>query len=184
MATEVVSTGESKSEAKIVLDNLASLLYGSLGMRPGQFIGQMYRRLKHDKGRVSELEKKMAKLSPAYNKYLDAQRQLHEHERSIENLMTVIGPNIMYPSGPQDEHELEELDKVQDLRRELELWEAVQQYLRFVPEAKVRDILDFLGIVDIASTRQAVEACIKARPKVFAVRKRKRERFVSLKNPY
>ena len=171
----------SKSEANIFLDKLASLLYCASGMRATEFLRQMEHRLKHDEGELLRLGKQLADLSSSYHKYLDTQRQMEEHDRSIEKLTAVIGTQIMFPHEPESPEEVDEISNVESLRRDLELWEAIEQYLRFVPEAKIRDITRFLDLVDIGSTRQAVEAAINSRPKVFSVRKRKREKFVSLK---
>ena len=67
------------------------------------------------------------------------------------------------------------------LRHELELWEIIEEYLQFVPEARVREILEFLEHIELSTSRQAVEAAIKSRPKKFTIRKRKGENIVSLK---
>jgi hypothetical protein len=64
---------------------------------------------------------------------------------------------------------------------DLELWEAVQQYLRFVEEAQVGEILAFLTWAEIKTSRQAIDAVVSRHKKVFQIKKRGREKFVSLK---
>ncbi|HLF88512.1 MAG TPA: hypothetical protein VI451_06185 [Anaerolineales bacterium] len=149
-------------------------------MEPETVLGMMQARLRHDYARAKELEKQMAELSSAYNKYMDLREQLARHTSSVERLRGIMADQEQAPPRLHDE-EWETWQEEQNLRNELELWEVAEQYLQCVPEAKVRDILNFFEKIDLHSSRQAVEAAIKSRPKLFAVRKRKGENIVSLK---
>ena len=173
----------SKNEAKGILDKLARLLYDALVMKAPDLVAAVTRRAEHDSKQKAKWGRLMRRLSSAYNSYLDAQRHLEEHEKSQQKLTAFLGPLIVCPDEVETYEDVEELSRIENLRRSLELWEAVEQYLRFVSEAKVADILECLELVSIKTTRQAVEACIKSRPKVFVVSKRKREKFVSLRSP-
>ncbi len=186
MATTERHGLSSKSGANIIVDTLARYLYDAVDMRATALITAMEQRLCHDEQVREKLEEELKSLSSGYHKYLDVLGQLKAHDRSIERLKAIVGigaapaPAIQY-MGPETPEDADEEAANKKLRRNLELWEAVEQYLRFVPEAKVREILDFMELIKIRTSRQAVEAAITAHPKVFRVLKRKQEKFVSLK---
>jgi hypothetical protein len=70
----------------------------------------------------------------------------------------------------------------EDLRAELPLWQAVQEYLLIVHEAKVGEIVSFFSEVGIPNTtRQAIESALKRHAKTFQTVKRGKEKLVSLK---
>lgn len=177
---------QSKSEAKELLDIFASQLYASFGMRASALVSAMIGRLKHDEEVSGRLESELDSLSSGYHKYLDVMDQLKAHEKSIEKLRAVIGYGaapygLVGQVSPESPDDLEYEKESKGMRRSLELWEAVEQYLRFVSEAKVKEIMDFMSAVRIKASRQSIEAAIKAHPKVFRVQKRKGEKFISLK---
>jgi len=145
-------------------------------MRAEALIQAIENRIKHDDQEAKRIVGAMAELSATYNRYLDLQNQLSAHERSSEKLKALLGPGPI-PLGDQD-------SEAEELRSELELWEAVEQFLRFVPEARLREIVEFLEATGIKTSRQAIEACLRAHPKVFAVRVKRRVKFVSLKQKY
>jgi len=186
MTTSYQPNPISKSNANIIVDSLACYLYDAVYMRATALVSAMMKRLGHDETVREQLEQELEELSSGYHKYLDVMEQLKAHDRSIERLKAIVGIGaapgeaIMY-MGAQDPEDAEAEAENRQLRRRLELWEAVEQYLRFVPEAKIRDILDFMEMVNIRTSRQAVEAAIKAHSKVFRVQKKKQEKFVSLK---
>jgi hypothetical protein len=177
---------QSKTKANILVDTFASQLYALLGMRADALVTVMLSRMKHDHSELQQLESQLESLSSGYHKYLDVRSQIEAHEDSINKLRAIVGYgappyDVLKEIGPENPEELEYEKKSKALRRTLELWEAVEQYLRFVSEAKVKEILDFLEMVKITASRQSIEAAIKAHPKLFRVQKRKSEKFISLK---
>ena len=173
-----------KNKARVLLDSLASLLYSLFVMRANDAVQTALRRLRHEKQEVRKLSKETERLSKAYNQYLDVQNQYRDRLKSIEKLKALLGSYILLPQGVEDQSDLDESTLINTARNNLELWEAVQQYLRLVQEARMNEILAFLSEVQIKATRQAVEACLKAKPKVFSTRKKNREKFISLKEKY
>jgi hypothetical protein len=176
----------SKTQANIIVDIFAYQLYALLGMRADALVTVMLSRMKHDNGELKRLEGQLEALSSGYHKYLDLRSQIEAHEDSINKLRAIVGYgappyDVLEETEPENPEELEYEKASKALRRSLELWEAVEQYLRFVPEAKIKEILDFLDMVKIVASRQSVEAAIKAHPKVFRVQKRRSEKFISLK---
>jgi hypothetical protein len=144
-------------------------------------------RIVHDWARLGEISRQMGELSKSYNLYVDLLRERESHEKSAQKLAGLLGPDHYTDSAASDETlavllgEIEDTPDVATLRRDLSLWEAVEQFLRFAPEAKIREILLFFKAVGIEATRQAVESSIRAHPKTFRVSKRGREKFISLK---
>ena len=176
----------SKNNANISIDSFACNLVSLLDVKTGTLISAMNNRLSHDREQISQLDKRQAELSAAYNQYKDVEAQIRAHEQSIEKITGLVSPwlfGMQYEDQPSTEREMNEEQEAVRLRRSLQLWEAIEQYLRFVPdkESKVRDIVEFLETIEFECSRQAVEAAIKAHPKVFRTQKRKGEKFISLK---
>jgi len=179
---EPALVSDSKTKASNLLTRLASKCYDGAVMSPETVMEMMRARLAHDVTRRKEVEKEMAQLASAYNRYVDLRNQLAAHIRSAERLKGIMGTmNVrdIELSFPTDGPRSGEIDAL--LRHELELWEIIEEYLQFVPEARVREILEFLEHIELSTSRQAVEAAIKSRPKKFTIRKRKGENIVSLK---
>jgi hypothetical protein len=177
-------TQESKTEAKYALDLFASRLLELLNVKAKTLISAMQNRIGHDHEQIELLEKRQAELSTAYNQYLDVQKQIKEHEQSIEKIGGLVGYSLYgNVDDPQTSDEADEHDQQRRWRDNLQLWEAIEQYLRFVPEreSRVREIMEFLELVEFECSRQSIEAAIKAHPKVFRIQKRKNEKFISLK---
>ena len=137
-----------------------------------------------DANRLKTLADEMRALSSGYNRYLALQREAESHEASSKRLVGLLGDKGLEVA--QDENgiirsEVEAYPDAMKVRDGLPLWELVAQYLRFVPEAQVGDILSFFDWMAIEVSRQAVEAAINSHLTVFAVRKKDREKFISLK---
>jgi hypothetical protein len=181
---EAATTAVRNDGAKIMLDCLASSMLKSGAMRSGQIIGAILNRLDHDRHEADDVSGRMAEFAEAYNKYLDLRQKWEMHHESAEKLAALLGSRIL--ESQQERHDITEstLREAEDLRSRLELWEAIQQYLRFVREGRVGEILEFLEVVGIRTSRQAIESTIKTHNKIFKTEKRKREKFVKLREPF
>ncbi len=179
---------EARLAQKIVIAFLAKPCYGGRVMaRVMDVLRAIRNRLAHDASQLDEAAKEMDKLSPQYNRFLDLQHKAVEHEQSIQGLMALLGPKFFCEAARTDEtdaigNQVEITPSPATLRAKSQLWESVHHYLRFVSEgeAQVPAILDFLAWVEIKTSRQAVESCIRTHPKVFRVRKKGRAKFISL----
>jgi hypothetical protein len=71
------------------------------------------------------------------------------------------------------------------LRAELPLWEAMREYLHYVPEARIADMEEFFGSefgVNLnGANRQAIESALKRHPEAFKTHKKGREKYISLR---
>jgi len=139
-----------------------------------------------DAARMKEISVEMAKLADAHYRYLALQRESAEHEKSAQGLMALLGPKAFVAVMTNDKtenigYEVDISPSPAELRQAASLWEHVRNYLRFVSESQVGEIVEFLQWLGIETSRQAVESAIKTHGRVFQIKKRGRERFVSLK---
>ncbi|MGA8152207.1 MAG: hypothetical protein WB952_14740 [Terriglobales bacterium] len=182
-----MSTNRARNiDASNSLDNVAVVCFNSLVARAHDVLNRIQGALAVDAARMKEIAAEMAKHADAYYRYQALQRQSAEHEKSAHGLMALLGPKAFVAVMTNDQTDSigEEVDVTPSptmLRASATLWEHVQNYLRFVPESQVNEIVEFLGWVGIETSRQAVESAIKTHGKVFQVKKRGRERFVSLR---
>jgi hypothetical protein len=136
--------------------------------------------------RVQEIRAEQDKLSPAYERYLVLQRELRQHEKRIDSLAGLIGPELFADAALSDKTDaigetVEVGSSIRQLREELPLWEAIREYLLYAEEARIQDIQLFLDSFGIAASREAVESAFKRHPETFKTRKRGGSKLVSLK---
>ena len=174
------------NDAKNILDSVAALCFNMNVARAIDVLTRIRGALTVDAARMKELSLQMEKHADGYNRYLALQRESLEHEKSAQGLMALLGPKAFVSVMTDDKTDAigEEVDispSPRELRDKASLWEHVHNYLRFVPESQVNEIVEFLKWVGIETSRQAVESAIKTHGRVFQVKKRGRERFISLK---
>jgi hypothetical protein len=175
-----------KNEAINNLTSVARVLHDSRMARATDVFDRIRDALVVDAKRQKEIRAEMHNLSEAHNRYLSLQRESKAHEDSANALKSLLGPDALIAAMKQDDSdsigsEMEIYPAVAQLREAAPLWQHVQQYLRFVPEAQVGEIVDILRWLKIEANRQAVESALKTHSRIFRVRKQGREKFVSLK---
>lgn len=148
-------------------------------------------RLHHEVDRMKTIECRMKEISAAYNEFLDLRDEAKQRKRRIERLLAIVGPwDWESPKVDYAEHEAMDVVKkyprnateFEALRAQLPLWEAMREYLSFVDEARIGEMEDFFRYIEFTEgNRQAIESALKRHPKVFKTRKKKREKYVSLK---
>jgi hypothetical protein len=68
-------------------------------------------------------------------------------------------------------------------RDNLSLWEAMKEYLQYVPEARIAETEAFFEAVQMPNAnRQSMESALKRHPETFKIRKDNREKYISLKS--
>lgn len=129
----------------------------------------------------------------AYLRYIALDKELKDNSREIDELAGIMGCDLV--GRTQNENSTSPImetidDRVSDddmsnsfrLRAELPLWKAIKWYVRYVGEARINDILLFLNALEFeGANRNAVESALRIHPRDFTVRKRKNEKYVSLK---
>ncbi len=136
--------------------------------------------------RVQEIREEKRKLAPAYERYIALQEELRQQEKRIDRLAGLIGPDHFVDVATEDKSDaigetVEAHTSIRQLRDELALWAAMQEYLSYAREARIQDIQLFLDSFGITASREAIESALRRHPEIFKARKKNREKFISLK---
>jgi hypothetical protein len=170
-----------KADARKFLTFLAPKLQ-TMGMaRYTDVVDALKQQLAQDGERVLEINKEIAKLRSSYNRFRDLTEEAKTKTARMLTTRTLLGDAIS--KNELTEAFLDELSALgtsEELRAKLNLWEAVVEILRHVPQAQVGEIHTALDVLNIRTTRQAIESAIATHKHLFRVRKHGREKFISL----
>lgn len=172
----------------IFLDNVMSWLYSYPAMPLAtDVVEQMKQRLLHECEQIQKARKEMAKLATAYNRYVDLKTAQERSMRRVQRIMAVLGPAESGDAMKADESDVigETVEPVTTLsRHDLPVWEAMKEYLLHVREARIAEIERFLYDAMALSNvnRQAIESALKHHPETFRTRRKKREKYILLKD--
>lgn len=144
---------------------------------------QMRQRLHYETARAKEIRERMEVLAPAYNEFLDLRAEFDSRRARAGILLGMIGDDVHAEVNvPRSEDGAAHLtgSSPQVLRSELPLWEAMKEYLQYVPEARIGEMEEFFDHIGYAEgNRQAIESALKRHPKEFRIiRRKKREKFI------
>jgi hypothetical protein len=187
--TQVRAGAEATNKLQTGLDSVISQCYGAFVMAGQSDAAKGMRlRLIHECERIAELRSEMEKLNSAYNRYQDLQNEALRRQKRTQRIAAVLGRDGLGPAFDPKVGNLsivEAIDttpSVSELRNELPLWEAMKEYLHHVPEARIAEMQQFFTAMGLKNAnRQAIESALIQHPKTFAVKKRKREKFILLK---
>jgi len=171
-------------EATNTIDNVATKVHHVDMPSTIDVLVRMRQRLEHECASLQPLRKEMDKLAPAYNRYVDLKGEIDFRSKRIQRLMGVLGGEELLEFGNVDPvaSETNFQGDPDDLRAELPLWRAVQEYLLIAGEAKVGDVQSFLSGLEFEKIgRQAIESALRSHGDVFRVVKRGRDKYISLK---
>jgi len=183
------------SDITIVIDKVMKWCY-RLSMKVTEHPVEtlMRDRLHHEVSRVQFVEKRMKELASAYNEFLDLREEKTRRSQRIERLMALIGPWDWHSDeADYTEREAQRITgmhatnatELEEWRAHLPLWEAMREYLSFVPEARIAEMEVFFDHVGFEEgNRQAIESALKRHPSAFKARRKKREKYLSLKGAY
>jgi hypothetical protein len=185
---EIISEATKLLTFCCVYERLASEMPTS-----NEVVEAMLRRMEFEQNRVGEAKVEMEKLADSYNRYVDLLAEIEDRRKRIERIAAVLGPFqfSFFKTGipdtilPDDcKFPVRETEASADqLRKDLALWQAVEQFLLHAKEARVGDIQSFLKAVSMGGvSRQAIESAVKAHPRVFKTVKRGSERYITLRS--
>ena len=143
----------------------------------------MRQRLHHEVQRASEIKERMETLAPAYNEFLDLRIEYAQRKTRTGNLYGLIGDDVQTSSPNWVETDARRLagGSEKTLREQLPLWEAMKEYLQYVAEARIGEMEEFFSHIGYdGGNRQAIESALKRHRKEFHIRKKKREKYISL----
>jgi hypothetical protein len=160
MTTKAVPARGSNVATKL-LQVLSGFEYDASVTEPiNRILKAMRQRVEYEQKQLAAIDVERVELEEKYQRY----RELYEMESSkaqlLMKLQAIVGRN--------------------DDLKHISLWEILEVYLTFVPEAQVADILGFFEWIGYKTTRQAVESIVKTHKHRFAVRKDGWDRFISL----
>jgi hypothetical protein len=151
----------------------------------------MIKRLIHECENLQKVTKEMDSLAEAYNRYVDLRNEQIRREKRMERIMAVIGNKGLEDAMSTTKNQGDsvalsyKMVDVDALREDLSVWEAMKEYLHYVPEARIPEIEDFfigaLGVNLTSVNRASIDSALKRHPETFRVRKQKREKLISLK---
>jgi hypothetical protein len=151
----------SNIHAKKLLQLLSEFEYDDSVTEPiSEVLKAMKQRVEYEGRQLMLLDTEQNQLADAYHRYVELREITRTKARLPDRLHAILG-------------------KSKNLQH-LKLWEVLELYLSFVPEAQVADILGFFDWVGYKSTRQAIESTIKTHKSQFVVRKEGWDRFISL----
>jgi len=183
------------SDITVMLDKVMTWLYSpAMKVSEHPIEAQMRDRLEHEVGRMRQIEKRMKELASAYNEFLDLREEKARRKQRIERLMALIGPwNWHSDKADYTNHDAQRITgmyannatEFEEWRAHLPLWEAMREYLSFVSEARIAEMEGFFDHIGFEEgNRQAMESALKRHPSVFKTRRKKREKYLSLKGAY
>ena len=169
----------------ILLDMVVSRLYDpSMNITEHPIERQMRQRLHHDVERMRAIKGRMEEIASVYNEFIDLRDEAAARKSRIAILYGLIGDDHFSPKSDWVEMSAREVagGSENTLRAQLPLWEAMKQYLSYVPEARIGEMEEFFDHIGYGEgNRQAIESALKRHPKEFHVRKQKREKYLSLR---
>jgi hypothetical protein len=175
-------TTQKQDKQEICKINTDSLLTHTekgdkLSRVPGidDIVGALQGRLSYRKRRLAQLRQEMAKLSDAYNRYMDLRREVEQGRIEMNKIKGTLGP------GYEFEEDLD-TDDASYARKNLSLWEAIEEVILVAGETRIVDVEETLRGLELPKiTRQGIESAIETHPKVFKTVRRGREKYVMLK---
>lgn len=180
------------SDITFFLDKVMSQFYAWFMKLPDREIepclkieDQMRARLRHEYERMRTAEQRMKELASCYNEYIDLRDETAKRRERVLRILAMVGSHDL--STPGSKPILEPaatafISSTEELRANLPLWEAMQEYLSHVKEARIADMENFFDSMGFyEGNRQAMESALKRHPEVFKTRKIKREKYISLR---
>lgn len=165
-----------------------SMSYSDLMPDRFEIAERMRQRLLHECKSIAAGRERIKADIEAYHRVRDEMEQIAAREERVKSVLGVLG---LHESSRIIEEEAELARAINDtltfspkqLRERLSLWEAMREYLQYVPEAQIAEMEDFFEAVQLPNAnRQAMESALKRHPETFRTRKDGREKYIYLKS--
>ncbi len=159
----------------------------SMATVPGRLkdiIAGLERQARSDAAALNTMQDRLHELHPHYREYIELVSRLRQtEERAAATLGMLFGvksPNIEKIVDSYNELESAGSTVITSVS-DLPLWKTIREMLRHVPEMQVIDIERMMKELGVQTGRTAIDSAIATHKDIFAVRKRGREKFISLK---
>ena len=172
----------------VSVDTVSSRLYSDRVPDSSEIAERMHQRLLHECRSMAASRERIKGDIEAYHRVKDEMEQALRREKRIYSILGVLG---LHEVARIHEHEAElasALDSITtvsptQLREKLSLWEAMKEYLQYVPEARIAEMEEFLNAARMPNAnRQAMESALKRHSETFRTRKDGREKYISLRS--
>jgi hypothetical protein len=143
--------------------------------------------------RAEVIREEKKQYAAAYLRYVTLEKEQKENTKELEELAGIMGSDLVVrtqnenTASPimdviEDRMSMNDMANSWRLRTELPLWKAIKWYVGHAGETRINDILAFLEALEFGgANRNSVESALRVHPDDFSVRKRKNEKYVSLK---
>jgi hypothetical protein len=169
------------------VDTVHSRLYSDRVPDRFEIAERMRQRLLHECKSIAASRERIKADIEAYHRVVDELGQVSRREKRANSILGVFGVEEIARIFEEDSELRSAINSAtsfspRQLRENVALWEAMKEYLQYVPEARIAEMEDFFGAVKIPNAnRQAMESALKRHPETFKIRKDKRDKYISLK---
>jgi hypothetical protein len=147
-------------------------------------IAGLERQARSDTDALNTMQDRLHELHPHYREYIELVGKLRQTEErasaTLGMLWGVKSPNIAEIVDSYNELEAAGSTTITPVS-ELPIWKAIREMLRHVPEMQVIDIERMMKELGVQTGRTAIDSAIATHKNIFTVRKRGRDKFISLK---
>ena len=143
--------------------------------------------------RVDSIREEKKAHVASYLRYVDLDKELKANSKEIEELAGLMGSDLVAKTqnensnspimdAVEDRASMDDMSNSYRFRAELPLWRAIKWYVGFAGEARINDVLLFLNALEFeGANRNSVESALRVHPEDFIIKKRKNEKYISLK---
>lgn len=150
-------------------------------MRTSDLLFQMREAAIADVKLLEDLARERQNLADAHRRYLANVQSAQMLADGLRGIEAFVGKEQFKQWGQQIEGWADAHIDDPDPREHAGIWEHLEIVLRFSTELRMYELLVALRDVGIAVTRPAIESAVRTHHKRFNVRRRGRDRLVSLK---
>jgi hypothetical protein len=155
-----------------------------VAVRSKDVMSSLARQAKADFAAMGTMQDRLHELQPMYQEYRELSPQVAQKEERAKIALAMLFA-AKSPDFGSIEQACEKMDSAgtQSLSdvNDVPLWKLMREILRQVPEMQVIDLEHMLLIIGLKTNRPSVDSAIETHKETFTVRKRGREKFISLK---
>lgn len=156
-------------------------------------IESLQQQLKSRCERAEAIREEKKQYAAAYLRHVALEKEQKENTKELEELAGIMGSDLVVrtqnenTTSPimdvvEDRMSMNDMANSWRFRTELPLWKAIKWYVGHAGEARINDILAFLEALEFeGANRNSVESALRVHLDDFSVKKRKNEKYISLK---
>lgn len=160
------------------------LLYNNVLMRYGDIAKRLLQRQKDAVKRLSEIHGKQDELRSAYRQYLDLDEDARRYEKRMARIIAALREQSEFENLSNTVKNGNSPSKTMGIAMNAEatpLWEIIVAILEETGELRVIELELLLKILNLETSRSAIESSFRAHPNEFRIRGDRHGKFVSLK---